>query len=648
MKHTVAVPRGGVRALICGDLPMPDVEDALARMLVDPADALPVPSAADRVAWGASGTADPITRTLVTAEAEAERGTPWPQPLASGAARLHLDGDRDGWEQLAFARQRRLSRAAIAAATTADDRWLAEVLDGIWLLCEQSSWCWPAHDDAFARHGSVLPDVDTPFLDLGAGEVAGQLAWIDHLLGADLEARYPGVRARIRREVRLRVLGPFLHRRDWHWLGEPGDAHNWNPWIHGNVLVAALRLMDDPADAAERARIIALVVDGMDRYVTSLPADGAIDEGYAYWWNGACRALEALELLLHATRGGVDAFPLPALRETVAFPHRMHLGGAWYLNLADGQARPPAEQPWHALHRAATRVGDADAAAHAASHRRPGTPAASVHEGLGRLLMGMTDAAWLAATEAHAPLPAEVWLPSTQVLVARERAGSANGLTLAVKGGHNGENHNHNDVGSFVVAVDGVPVVVDAGRPTYTKDTFGPRRYDIWTMQSGWHNVPVIDGGEQLPGREHAASAVDVARDAAGVEMSLELSGAYRDADGWSRTARLDRAARTVTIRDVRATPRLGVTGSEVRMLVAGEMDLDDHGAVVRPLEGARAVRLRWNPKVTATATVRPLDDPLLTDVWGNRLTRIDLSLGDGTEATVTIELDHASTEDPR
>ena len=51
------------------------------------------------------------------------------------------------------------------------------------------------------------------------------------------------------------------------------------------------------------------------------------------------------------------------------------------------------------------------------------------------------------------------------------------GLTLAAKGGHNGESHNHNDVGSFIVAVDGVPAVADAGRPTYTAQTFGPDRY---------------------------------------------------------------------------------------------------------------------------------------------------------------------------
>ena len=100
------------------------------------------------------------------------------------------DGDRDTYEQAVFARQHRLSRAVVMAAATLEDAWLDEVADGVTLLCEQSTWCWPAHDDTFVAHGSVVPTVTDPFVDLGAGEVVGQLAWLDHVLGAPLDARY--------------------------------------------------------------------------------------------------------------------------------------------------------------------------------------------------------------------------------------------------------------------------------------------------------------------------------------------------------------------------------------------------------------------------------------------------------------------------
>ena len=631
----------------------PHALGAALKEILLPADrALPVAPAVDRSMWDpATGEADRATVAEVLRRASADLGEPWPVPLASAAARVHRDGDRTVWEDPAFARQHRLSRAVVAAAATGEERWIDEVADGVVLLCEQTSWCWPAHDDTWARHGAVLATVADPYLDLGAGEVVGQLAWLDHLLGAALDERYPGLRARIRHEARTRVFDPFVGRRDWHWIGLDGDVHNWNPWIHGNVLVGALRLMDDPADAAERVEVVRLTIEGLDRYVTALPTDGGVDEGYSYWWNGACRTLEALDILSHATGGALDpAADIPALRETVAFPHRMHFGGPWYVNVADGQARPSADQPWHALHRAARRAGDEAAAAHAASHRANGEPAASENAGLGRLLRGMTDAGWLTAGDERPPLPRDTWLPSVQLIVARQRAGHADGLSIAAKGGHNGEHHNHNDVGSFIVASDGVPVIIDAGRPTYTAATFGPDRYRIWTMQSSWHNVPELGGSPQGSGPEFRAAdvAASIADDA--TVLSLDLAHAYPPAGfrTWRRTVTLQRRpGPLVRIDDAWQTePEHAVADSTVRLLIAGEIVPADGGVRVIPLAGATPVRIRWGTGIRSAISPRTLDDAMLSDVWGPRLTRVELDVGARDSVAITVEQDLRIDED--
>lgn len=624
-----------------------------ADVLLKPADrALPVPPATDRDAWAAIA-ADRPTIDRILAAAEKEHGTPWPQPLASEAARYHRDGDRSAWEDAAFARQRRLTRAVVAAAVTLEEARIDDVADGITLLCEQSSWCWPAHDDAFGRLGSAVPVADDPYLDLGAGEAVAQLAWADHVLGDALDERYPGLRARIRFEASRRVFQPFLNRRDWWWIGHERTPINWNAWIHANVLAAALRLLDRPGDAELRGRVVATATTDLDRFVAVLPDDGAIDEGYGYWWEGALRALEALDLLADATEGRLDAYAagIPALRATVAYPHSMQLGEEWFVNVADGRAKPPSGLPWSALHRAARRFGDVDAEAFAASHRSPGTPAATEEQGLGRLLRAITDEQWVTATPAKPPLPQNVWLPSVELAVVREAAGTVRGLTLAAKGGHNGESHNHNDVGSFIVAVDGVPVVVDAGRPTYTAQTFGPDRYGIWTMQSSWHSVPEVRGIPQSAGAEFAAR--DIRPEEGG--LALDLAGAY-DVPGlhsWRRRLRLDREAVTrVLVDDAWELDPWTGDGPEpetsVRMLLAGEVRLSDGAAHIVPLEGARAVVVRWPSDIEVRITERELDDPLLTSVWGARLTRLDLVVTDRRSLSVTIELSVSTPGEPR
>ena len=381
-----------------------------------------------------------------------------------------------------------------------------------------------------------------------------------------------------------------------------------------------------------RAHLVDLIVEGLDRYVASLPPDGAIDEGYSYWWNGACRTLEALDLLAHATRGALGGIPAGALRETVAFPHRMHLGGDWYLNHADGSARPPAQQPWHVLHRAARGVGDAAAEAHAAAHRRPGAPIAHEDQGLGRLLRALTDPAWIAATPDSPPLLRDVWLASTQVLVARTVAGSPTGLTLAVKGGHNGEHHNHDDVGSVMVALRGVPVLVDAGRPTYTAQTFGPDRYDIWTMQSTWHNVPEIRASAQGHGPHYAARDVSAVIDDTQAALTLDLAAAYprTDVRHWRRSARLDRTTGRVTVSDSWALSAAGHDDAPTRIhvLAAGRVRVGPGYVEINALDDAGTVILTWEPPdAPCTTTVRELNDPLLCDVWGDQLTRLDFDV---------------------
>ena len=105
------------------------------------------------------------------------------------------------------------------------------------------------------------------------------------------------------------------------------------------------------------ARIASRALESLDRYAATLPADGAIDEGVAYWWNGAARMLECLDLVERLTDGALDATGIPVVGEVLRFPLRMQLGDDWYVNVADGPARTRGRQPWHVPFRWGRRLG---------------------------------------------------------------------------------------------------------------------------------------------------------------------------------------------------------------------------------------------------------------------------------------------------
>ncbi|WP_240796566.1 heparinase II/III family protein [Streptomyces sp. RFCAC02] len=626
--------------------PPADGHDPLADALRDAPERLPVPPVTDRATWDAVA---PATREGLLALAASALRRPPPVLRASDWSRALRDGVRTAHEDPARELRTRTALFVLAAVLTGEQAdatappgatpHLDAAADGIVALCETTTWCWAPHDTRTAARGEVLADPDDPFLDLGAAEVTALLAWADHVLGPHLDRRVPGLRRRIRREVAARAVEPFVRVRDWHWIGIGKPADNWNPWIHSAVLAAALLLTDDPAD---RARVVRLALAGLDRFIAALPDDGGVDEGVAYWWHGACRLLESLDLVAAAGGPRLDARDLPVLRQLARFPHRMHLGGPWYVNPGDARARLAGPQPWHVLHRWGAAIGDPAVRAHALARAAADPLAARPEAGLGSALAALADPLWNAAHTAARADRAEAgdspwlapaqWLPRVQVLVARERPRSARGLTVAAKAGHNGERHNHLDVGSYWVAVDGRPLIVDIGQPTYTADSFGPGRYTAWPLRSAWHNVPE-PGAEQAPGADRAARGAEARLTDGAAELAADLTAAYPPGtlDGWHRTVRLVRPARTAhgtAPAQVVVGDRWTGAGRTVRLrhILAGEVGLAAAHATVRPPDG-RALRITWDPAAaTAALDHRELDDPLLRASWGERLTRLTLT----------------------
>ena len=595
--------------------------ELLAERLPLPGRWRPFPPVSDRAAWNA---VHPPTREALLAAADGALARPWPLLTASGYLRYTVDGDRVGYEEPYFARRGRLAAAVLDAGLRGPAAGrVAEITDGIWLLCEETSWCLPAHSPA------PLPDPADPYIDLFAAETAGLLAWTD-LLAGDLLGEQ--ARRRLRAEVRQRVLAPYHARDDWHWFGlhvTEAGLNNWTPWIHSNLLAASLLLDDERDGIVATAR---RAVGALDRYLAFTPADGGCDEGISYWWRAGGSLFDCLEALSSACGTEAGVFGVPRIREIAAYPMLAHIAGDWHVNFADGPARMRSGLP-RLLYAFGRHVGDAEVARHARALRGDDTslvPAGPTPDtSLGRLLGALFDADWAAEPPRSFPMPGQAWLPDTGVLVARERPGAAGGLFLAAKAGHNAESHNHNDAGSFVVALDGRPLLIDVGVGVYTRRTFGPDRYQIWSMQSSWHNVPEVDDVPQQPGRSFAAADVraDLSPDSA--ELGMELAPAYPPEAGiatWRRTISLDRGLGAVTVDDtweLTRDPRQVV----LHLITSAEPRTTADGHLLVPGESRDLVVAYPAETLAASVERRLVDDQRLAATWGEAVWRVTLTV---------------------
>ena len=398
-------------------------------------------------------------------------------------------------------------------------------------------------------------------------------------------------------------------------------VNNWNPWINSNWLACALLIEEN-----EQRRLAAVhkVLTSLDRFLDAYHDDGGCDEGPGYWSRAGGSLFDCLELLHSATGGAIDFYGTPLVREIGRYIVRAHIYDDYFINFADASAR--VRIPADLVFRYGRRIGDTDVQALGAYAAAGASSGHAGRESIGRELPALFNLATLRAAPGGQPLLRDVWLSGIEVMAARRKQGSAEGLYLAAKGGHNAESHNHNDVGNFIVYAGGQPVIVDVGVETYSAKTFSSKRYEIWTMQSGYHNLPAIGGVMQKEGREFAARKVEYRADDRAVEFGLDIAGAYppeAGLDSWRRVLRLDRRDNRIDIDESyslnkpagRITLTL-MTPCQVTRSSAGEMEFNGaQSRKVRILYDARAL--------TPSIEEIPVNDARLKSVWGDRLYRV-------------------------
>ena len=563
-------------------------------------------------------------------------------------------GERTIMQEPLSANRVALNALMLAELAEGKGRFVDQLVDGMWHLSNMPTWVLSAHLPR-QKTGRSLPDPREQLIDLGSGGLAAQIAVAWHFFHETFDKIDPVISFVIEEAMKKQILDPYLntaeYRPNW-WLAfelkEGQVVNNWNPWCNADVILCFLLMERDPERLEHALRQSARSVDKFWEYVKS---DGACEEGPAYWGHAAGKFYDYLKIMYEASEGRFTFFDYPQIKDMGEYISRSYVRNRWVVNFADASAQLSFTPS--VIYNYGKSVGSdemMDFAVYNLGNTEKkvfNTPRPLLSTDAFRSLESLSCMNELVArvTELNARIeagesfddvseslrknvPHHVWYPETEFCYMRNDSG----WFLAMKGGHNNESHNHNDIGTFTLYLDGVPMFVDAGVGTYTKKTFSKDRYTIWSMRSEWHNLPVINGIYQHDGAGFKSSGVAVSFKKNAMRFTLDIAGAYdeeADCKSWRRDYLL--AEDILTITETYSLKTRGAADVE-NFLVQGNVylpgEVTPDGYVVRSgetviINSDKTMLLTYPAEMKPSVTVKELTDPRLTNVWGDSLRRI-------------------------
>ncbi|MBR2965121.1 MAG: heparinase II/III family protein [Clostridia bacterium] len=404
-------------------------------------------------------------------------------------------GDRKTYENKYFLRRHQMEFSALLALVyPEEEKYINKVMELIYIICDEYTWCLPAHQ------GRLEPNNNCK-IDLFAAETGFDLAEIYVLLEDRLE---PLIKNRIMAETERRIVTPYASVDNYG--GFESATNNWTAVCTCSVAAMMMYLYPERVEA-----LLPRFEASMTRFLSGFGDDGVCLEGCSYWSYGFGFFTMYADLIKQFTGGAIDWWKNEKVKTVATFQQKMFLSENAAVSFADGPRRLTYFL-W-LLHRLKKQYPD-DILVYDSKYGG---------NGIGKFSYQLRQLLWIdeEALENPDPIntPLECYFEKSKWFVKKTES-----YGFAAKGGHNKEHHNHNDVGSFVFAKDGRQVLVDMGPGRYTRQYFAnDTRYGILEPSSRGHSVPIIDGKYQQYGEEF--SAKDTAFEK-GV-FSSDIAGAY-------------------------------------------------------------------------------------------------------------------------
>lgn len=464
-----------------------------------------------------------------------------------------VTGNRTIYEKQFNLRRARANRAALLALIYPEEQEYLDVLmDSVYAICDEYSWCLPAH------HGKLEVN-DNARIDLTGATTAAQLAEIYLLLGDRME---PLINNRIKAEIDRRIVATFCPVEHYWW---EGGTMNWTAVCVGSVARALMIVRPD----IMTDDFIKRTMRSMDSFLTGFDSKGICFEGTGYWSYGFGHFVTYADMLRRFTDGKYNYFEREKVKYISSYYQKMFLSNDSGVSFSDGGA--VMRYPAYLLHFLKNEY-PGDVLVYAPKY-------GSFDEANVRTYWWYNDEYFKAPASDKEAF--ELYADEAQWMIKKTAA-----YGFAGKGGDNNEFHNHNDVGSFIFAKEGRHIFTDPGGGQYTRQYFAAdTRYTMVECSSRGHSVPMIGDTCQSFGKQFAAKDAKYENNV----FSLDLAGAYEceGLEAINRSFKFDEDKVTLTDAisyngDKKITERL-VTRYAPDVSEAGNIKVDCGGVIYDP-----------------------------------------------------------------
>lgn len=420
--------------------------------------------------------------------------------------RANKEGNRRIYKPRYYRTMETLEVFIVAECIENKGRFISQIKIYMQAIMDMKSWLHPNHDD---NENSNLEGKSIT-IDLGARKFGTDLTLAIGLLSDKLPKAFKNQASAL---VKKRITDSYLasckgENKLNKWIR---STSNWNSVCNSGTIFSTIA---NSQNRHERLVAIGCMLNSSVYYLSGFGNDGYCSEGIGYWSYGFGHYLYMAQIILDYTDGKINLFEFSdeeKLKKVGDFPENFEIQNSNFAPFADGNIT------------ATNKEGNF---AYAISSYYYGALKAEnfIFKEVSEQLIAWNHPGMFITSDIdlQKELPGVTYFNTSGMVISRGKQKTP--FSIAVKAGHNAENHNHSDVGTYTLLLGKDFISGDIGAPSYVAGAFSP---DNKARSSWGHPVPIINNQLQSNGRSFRGTILETDFKEHKDKVVLDLKSAY-------------------------------------------------------------------------------------------------------------------------